>query len=362
MEKRIIINGRFLTQRITGVQRYQYEMLLGIDYNLKDDCSQYSFELLCPKGKLINIPKLKNIQIVQFGNLNGHLWEQIDLRRYKSDNKSILISLTASGPIYSTDLVVIHDVVSPSRPRLEFDIIYKMWFKFKEKKLIDNAKTIITISNFSKKEILNNFSPKKSIQVIYEGYEHIDRIKEDNSILSRLNLQDKKFFFSLGTIKANKNIGLILKAANKLKNYIFVITGGFNKKIFKSSNLNFDQLDNVIYTGYLKDEEIKTLYSNCEAFIFPSLYEGFGLPPLEARVCGANLILSDIEPLREVYGNQAVYIDPYDENSLIETIMKRRYKEVNNNISDLKNKYSWLKNSKLILNEITKLIQKILEK
>ena len=151
-----------------------------------------------------------------------------------------------------------------------------------------------------------------------------------------MNLKDKKFFLSLGSIKANKNIELILKAAKKLKGDTFVITGEFNPKIFKGSDLNFNQMDNVIYTGYLKDEEIKTLYSNCEAFIFPSLYEGFGLPPLEARVCGANLILSDIEPLREVYGNQAVYIDPYDENSLIETIMKKKYKETNNNISDLK--------------------------
>jgi len=227
------------------------------------------------------------------------------------------------------------------------------------KKLLENAKSIITISNFSKKEILNNFSPKKNIQVIYEGYEHIDRIKKDTTILTRLNLKDKKFFLSLGSIKANKNIELILKAAKKLKEDTFVITGEFNPKIFKGSDLNFNQMDNVIYTGYLKDEEIKTLYSNCEAFIFPSLYEGFGLPPLEARVCGANLILTDIEPLREVYGNQAVYVNPYDENSLIDTITKRKYKEINNNISNLKNKYSWLENSKLILNEIIRLIQQV---
>lgn len=355
MRKRIIINGRFLTQRTTGVQRYQYEMLLGIDYNLNNHISQYLFELVCPKGKLINIPKLKNIKIVQFGDLNGHLWEQIDLRKYKNDKNSILISLTASGPIYSTDLIVIHDVGFLYRSY--FNISYRIWHKFMVKKLLENVKSIITISEFSKREIFKNFSPKKNIQVIYEGYEHLDRIKEDTEILTSLNLKNKKFFLSLGSIKANKNIELILKAAKKLKEDTFVITGEFNPKIFKGSDLNFNQMDNVIYTGYLKDEEIKTLYSNCEAFIFPSLYEGFGLPPLEARVCGANLILSDIEPLREVYGNQAVYIDPYDENSLIEIITKRKYKEINNNISDLKNKYSWLENSKLILNEIERLVQ-----
>jgi len=127
MRKRIIINGRFLTQRTTGVQRYQYEMLLGIDYNLNNHISQYSFELVCPKGKLINIPKLKNIQIVQFGNLSGHLWEQMDLRRYKDDNNSILISLTASGPIYSTDLIVIHDVGFLYRSY--YNTGYRIWYK-----------------------------------------------------------------------------------------------------------------------------------------------------------------------------------------------------------------------------------------
>ena len=107
-------------------------------------------------------------------------------------------------------------------------------------------------------------------------------------------------------------------------------------------------LDNLIYTGYLKDDELASLYSNCKAFIFPSLYEGFGIPPLEAVIMGCkHLILSNIDVLREVYGDNAVYADTLKEFRLPEKMVEVKTDE-------LIKKYSWDIAARLILEKISK--------
>ena len=116
--------------------------------------------------------------------------------------------------------------------------------------------------------------------------------------------------------------------------------------------LKFEE-KNIIFTGYLSDSEIKALYEKCEAFIFPSLYEGFGLPPLEAKICGANLILSNIEPLQEIFKDYAYYVDPKNSRTLVEAITNKKYLKTNDNIDELKEMYNWSRNSRLLLQQIS---------
>lgn len=347
--KKIIFNGRFLTQKITGVQRYAIEMLKGIDDNISKMNFNYHFEIVHPKGKLYSL-NLNNIKEIEFGKKQGHLWEQIELNKYKKSNNSFLISLTGSGPIFDTDLLILHDVGFLNNEF--YSKKYKIWYKFITNKLIKNTKKIITISNFSKNEIKKFFNTKKDIEVIYEGYEQIERVKADNSILDKLNIINKPFFFSLGSLKPSKNIEMIAKAAIKLPENTFLITGEKNEKIFKKSMLKFEE-KNIIFTGYLSDSEIKALYEKCEAFIFPSLYEGFGLPPLEAKICGANLILSNIEPLQEIFKDYAYYVDPKNSRTLVEAITNKKYLKTNDNIDELKEMYNWSRNSRLLLQQIS---------
>ena len=131
---------------------------------------------------------------------------------------------------------------------------------------------------------------------------------------------------------------------------LFVVSGNENNRIFKDKN-NEKDVKNLIYTGYLNDGELVTLYKNCKAFIFPSLYEGFGIPPLEAIECGCkNLILSDIEVLKEIYGNNAVYIDTKNYIKLPEKLIEA-------DIDELLEKSSWKKTATLIINVLNEYIE-----
>ncbi|NUU97737.1 glycosyltransferase family 1 protein [Marinitoga sp. 1138] len=345
--KKVLINGRFLTQRITGVQRYAYEMLKAFDEHLdkKEYKAKIQIDVLTPRSYKSNNIELKNIKIKKFGILKGHLWEQIELPLYAKIKGYILLNLCNTAPILKTDYVVIHDISFKINPSF-FSKSFRVWYLFLMTFIMNNAKKIITPSDFSKKEILKNYKLEKDkIFVIYEGYEHIDRIIEDNKIMKKLELKEKDFFLAVGSLNPNKNFEFIINIAKKFKNEKFVIVGGINKKIFSKEKYNF-KLDNIIYAGYISDSELKSLYKNCKAFIFPSFYEGFGLPPLEALSCGTNIIVSDTSSLKEIYKDVAEFIDPKNINTF-----SKNFKEISDEQrKNFLKKFSWRKNSEIFLN------------
>ena len=204
------------------------------------------------------------------------------------------------------------------------------------------------MSEFSKKEIMENYNvEEQKITVTYSSAEHIKEIIPDDNIINKLNLKNKNFNFSLGSKSPHKNHKFILECAKQNPNMLFVISGNDNEKIFKNKN-NEKKLENIIYTGYLTDNELVSLYKNCKFFIFPSLYEGFGVPPLEAITMGCtNIILSDIPVLKEIYGNNAIYVDTLKEYDI------EQYKsEKHKNYTELLNKYSWKNVEKIIINQM----------
>ena len=316
MSNKIIINGKFVTQKITGVQRYAWEMLKVIDsMDLKD----ISFELAV--DKTATPPSFKNIVVKKIGKLKGNLWEQISLPRYAKKEKCKVLSLCNSAPISSPNIIVIHDMKIRRFPQF-FKKSFVLWYKFMFKRIIKKSELILTNSLFSKSEILNFYKvPEDKIQITYLGHEHIDRVKPDNTILDKFNLKKGNYYFSLGSLDPNKNFAFITSCASFNKENTFVVSGGINNKIFSGSEIKCPE--NVIFTGYVTDEEIKALMANCKAFIFPSFYEGFGIPPLEAIASGCScVILSDIPVMREIFGNYASYVDPNKKNASLELLIK----------------------------------------
>lgn len=134
--------------------------------------------------------------------------------------------------------------------------------------------------------------------------------------------------------------------------YIFAISGGGNLKNVAESS-GFSGLPNVYFLGYVSDNEAKCLIKNCRAFIFPSLYEGFGLPPLEAMGIGCkNIIVSDIEVMHEIYGDKVNYIDPENFDGSINFSEFRA-----NSYDEILNKYSWEKSAQLLYNLANRLLK-----
>lgn len=307
------INGRFLSQKVTGVQRYAREMILALDEILQVQQKSIEMEILAP-GNAVNDLGCKKIFFRTVGNMTGHLWEQIELSYYARNG--YLINFCNCAPLMKRNqTVTIHDAVVKAIPNT-VSWKFRFWYRIMHYVLGKRLEKILTVSNFSKRELNKYFHiPLDRIFITYNGREHLERIKEDNGIIKRLDLDGKRFVLAVSTKNPSKNFGLILSAAKQMPNTLFIIAGGENKTVFKASHR--EALPNVKYAGYVSDEELVALYRHAYVFAYPSFYEGFGIPPLEALQQGCPVILSDGGSLPEIYGKGALYCNPYDMQDLV---------------------------------------------
>lgn len=202
------------------------------------------------------------------------------------------------------------------------------------KKSVSRADLIITVSEFSKQEILSFFPEcEGKIEVVYNGVDLnmfrpiSDQVMIEN-IKQKYNLKGD-FLLYLGTIEPRKNIERLLEAYSLLKNRSIdcpklVLAGGkgwLDSGIFSTlENLNLK--DSVVFTGYISDDDVPVLMNASQAFLFPSLYEGFGMPVLEAMACGVPVLTSNLSSLPEVVGDTAVLVDPFSKDSIRDGIIK----------------------------------------
>ncbi|MCF2649127.1 glycosyltransferase family 4 protein [Niallia circulans] len=318
----VFINGRFLTQSITGVQRYAIELLSALDeyYTINGLPKNIKITILVPRISNIKYGSFANFSIKQVGKLQGHLWEQFEL--YKFTKGELLVNLCNTGPIIKKNqITVIHDAAVFSNSS-NFSLLFRVWYKIMLKMLGKFSKKIVTVSQFSKKELLNylNISETK-VNVIYEGKEHFIRKDSDKSIIERYNLIDKPYLLAVSSLNPNKNFKSIIRALDFLDdevNFKVVIAGGTDPKVFSKKGTELPSF--VDHVGYVTDEELKALYENAFCFIYPSFYEGFGLPPLEAMSTGCPVIISNVASLPEVGGDAALYCNPYNPEDIANRI------------------------------------------
>lgn len=323
--KKIAINGRFLTQPTTGVQRYAIELVKAIDKLLNENLinnQKDSFVLFVPPGEKKEL-SLKYISISQIGHLNGHFWEQIELPRYLKGR--LLLSLCNTGPlIVKNQIATIHDAAVFAVPSV-YSFVFRNWYQTMMKKLAKGAKKIVTDSSFSKSSIMKycNIMDSK-IKVIYNGKEHIVSVEPDDTIMQKIS--NKPFVLAVSSITRNKNFHSIIKALELLneKELQLVVVGSVNSKVF-AKGMEFFNNNNIIYEnirflGHINDKELKALYENALCLLYPSFYEGFGFPPLEAMACGCPVIASNAASLPEVCGSAVIYCNPYDPSDIAEKI------------------------------------------
>lgn len=307
MVKKVIINGKFLSQKITGVQRYARETLNRLDSLVEN----LDIELAIAEDAK-DIPNLKNIKKKILSGKASVFWEQIKLPIYIKKQNAIGVHLCHVAPIIKPDIVCIHDANVLRNPQW-FTKTLVIWYGLIHSACALRAKKILTVSNFSKKELQAIFKIKDSrIENIGSGWQHIERIPYAVDTLERYNLKSKSFYFSLGTQAPHKNMKWIYQCARSNPNETFVLSGSFYNKVFKKTTESLPP--NVRYLGYLSDSDVKTLMKECKAFLFPSLYEGFGLPPLEALSMGTTIFASDIPIMREIFEDSVNYIDIHSQN------------------------------------------------
>lgn len=312
---KIYLNGRFLTQRVTGVQRYAFEMVKVLDQICSTTVNNEKYILLTPSNTEHNL-HLKSIEVKQVGHLHGHLWEQIELPFYTRDG--FLINFCNCAPILKKNqTVTIHDAAVFACPD-GFSFLFRLWYRIMFFCLSSRLQMFFTVSEFSKKELHSYLRiPLDNIYITYNGLEHIKRdIREDD--FQRLRLKSRGYILAVGSINPNKNFSLILKIAEHMPELHFVIAGGGNKAVFQEQKLNVP--DNVIFLGYVTDEELFALYAHATCFLFPSFYEGFGIPPLEAMMYACPVIVSNCASMPEVCGDAALYCAPYSLEEWVQAI------------------------------------------
>ena len=325
----------------TGVEIYSEEIIPRICAYAKEH--NIEVKLLVQSKKSFDVP-----QIILRGKF---MWSLISMsiffltHRKKGD---ILFVPSHILPIIgpSNSYVTIHDLAWKHFPRA---------YSFKEKMLLSFstiwakvfAKQIITISPQTKTDLIKFYKvPESKIEVIPLGVakDEIRNLVEKDPlwILNKHNLTQKKYLLYLGRIETKKNVGLMIRAfyASKISQvYSLVLIGkpgvGYENVISEIKD------DRVRDLGYLSKEEAYTLLSQSAAFVFPSLYEGFGMPVLEALSLGVPVISSNAASLPFVGGKFVTYFDPTNEKELTNIFDHFEYKELPKGVEEHLKQFSW---------------------
>jgi glycosyltransferase involved in cell wall biosynthesis len=291
--------------KITGIERYTQELVKSMSSGSTHEFNIISNELF---------PDISPV-------LKTYSWYLSMPHRLNNTDVDIIHNMSQSPTFFRfkrKNIITIHDltpfVIWESHP-LSRTLIYRtlLWrtLKFADK--------IIAVSEQTKKDLINIMTvPEEKIKVVYEAvnerFIQMDKVYCRDSLI-RYNIT-APFILYVGTLEPRKNIPTLIKAFYKIKksgiDYKLVIAGkrGWDYKeifdIIKNLRLQTD----VIFTGYVPEEDLPILYNAADLFVYPSLYEGFGLPPLEAMACGTPVITSNVSSLPEVVGGAGVMVDP----------------------------------------------------
>lgn len=302
---KIIINGRFLVHRVTGVERFAREIVGELDRMAVPG----EFAIAVPP-EAAEIPAYRNIPAVAVGRLHNRLWEHVSFPLYVRKEKAVSLNLCNVAPLVSPGIACIHDVKIKARPS-DFSRGFLWWYRLLFRNETRRAKMLLTVSEFSKSEICRYYGTDPArILVVPNAWQHFERTGFDENALSKYGLEKGNYFFSMSSMEPNKNFRWIAEAAGKHPEFSFAVAGSVNEKVF-ADGLGFPCPPNMKLLGYVSDEEAKTLMRDCRAFLFPTFYEGFGIPPLEAISAGCpRVLVSDTEVMHEVFGDSVTYIAP----------------------------------------------------
>lgn len=319
----IVINGRFLSRQHTGVDRFAIESIRALDELLVADdpaVTRMSFEIVAPKQARAPAG-LRRIGFTQTGRLQGHLWEQLELTRALKGRR--LLNLCNTGPLLvRRQAVVIHDAATVRVPDA-YTRAFRLSYRVLMPALGKRADSVMTVSDFSRRELDACWGiAADGVDVVAEGGEHLLREPADVTVLERHGLRPQAYLLAVGSMAPHKNLTALLRAVSSptVLPIDLVIAGGSNSRIF--SDVDFPVSTRVRRLGYINDRELRALYESALAFVFPSRYEGFGLPPLEAMACGCPVVSSAAASLPEVCGDAALLVDLHDPMALRRAIQR----------------------------------------
>jgi glycosyltransferase involved in cell wall biosynthesis len=275
--------------------------------------------MLTPRG-LDAPPQYRVIQQHAFGRLQGQLWEQLELPGGSRDG--LLVNLGNGGPVWHRrQLIVLHDANIYALPET-YSASFRLWHKLLHRLRRRSSTRIATVSKFSAGEIARylDLDPAQILGPTLEGAEHILRVTPDAAILSRHGLTPGRYALAVGSLARHKNLSALTATVTELtrRGMHLAIAGSVDRAIFGAAGIEAPR--SAKYLDRVTDAELRALYEGAACFVFPSRYEGFGIPPIEAMACNCPVVAATAGAVMEVCGDAALYCDPDDQGAFAATI------------------------------------------
>ncbi|KVG29657.1 glycosyl transferase [Burkholderia diffusa] len=312
--KQLVYNGRFTTQKTTGVQRVARELIAAlIKFQPQDPVT-----VLVPPQPGVEVSGAKTVKV---GFYKGVIWEQLVLPLFARGDR--IVNLSNSASIFAgNQIVYMHDAAVFDTPA-HFSRPFRVWYRIMFWILARTSVCVLTNSRFSRDRLAHHCGVSaEKISVVPLGADHLDVLESDTSVLDKHALTPDRFVLAVSSMNPTKNFGRLIAAFRQINDpsVDLVIVGMQNATVFgKQDHLSAAE-PNIKYVGYISDEQLKALYQNAACFLYPSIYEGFGIPPLEAMRYGCPAVVGKSAALPEVCADAALYCDPYSHDDIAEKL------------------------------------------
>ncbi|MCP4723456.1 MAG: glycosyltransferase family 4 protein [bacterium] len=319
---KIGINTSFINLK-SGIGTYVNNLVQNLQL-IQNDNDQYFFFLskdsYCPENFNEKRNDVFKINIPQYNSIRKVLWEQLSMPgRIDKLKIDVFHSPAYISPVFlkASSIITFLDLTFVKFPET-IHFYKKEFYNLMFRKSVEKAVKIITISDFIKEELIDYYGcPEEKVETVHLGVSDLFKPCQDDEMKKRVLEKyriDRPFFLFVGLMEPRKNLPSVLEAFSRINNddALFVIVGrkGWGYNDVQKTLENPELREKVLITDEISVEELKILYSASLAFIYLSLYEGFGLPVLEAMACGAPVVTSNSSALPEVAGDAALFADP----------------------------------------------------
>jgi glycosyltransferase involved in cell wall biosynthesis len=335
---RIGIDGRYIEDHFPGIGRYTYNLI-----NKIPEIPHEAKFVVLHDPRLLNtrydvqaLARHPNLQLVAVDIPTLSLQEQYRLRSLaKRLSLSLLHSAYYIKPYWlpCPSLVTIHDLMPMVYPQ-HLPYRWTAWlFRATARLAARNATHVICVSESTKRDLIRLLgTPQNKITVTHEAADERFRPlghKDCQRVIQRQGLPERYLLY-LGINKPHKNLVFLLQVFSQLKTELKLVLAGKEDPRYPQAREEAERLDlgdSVVFLGEVADRDLPALYNAAEVFVFPSLYEGFGLPVLEAMACGTPVVCSNTSSLPEIVADAAVTVDPLDGEAWVAALKELEEKE-----------------------------------